>query len=137
MDFEDISVGTDIEMVARFNCSFDDPIISRVFSPRERLYCFSKPNPAMHLAARFCAKEAAVKALTELGVPGLLIKQFQVYRRKEAPPQLLYFEKMAVRPSKAFCFRVSLSHTKTHATATVLAWRKEVKKVISQEGGAS
>jgi holo-[acyl-carrier protein] synthase len=35
----------------------------RLFTDAEREYAERRPNPAMHLAARFCAKEAVVKAL--------------------------------------------------------------------------
>ena len=35
----------------------------RVFTEEERRYCFSRPNPAQHFAARFAGKEAVGKAL--------------------------------------------------------------------------
>jgi holo-[acyl-carrier protein] synthase len=35
----------------------------RVFTEAERRYCFSRPNPAQHFAARFAGKEAVGKAL--------------------------------------------------------------------------
>ena len=35
----------------------------RVFTERERAYCFSRPNPAQHFAARFAGKEAVGKAI--------------------------------------------------------------------------
>lgn len=38
-------------------------IIERVFTPAEREYCLSRPNPVQHFAARFAAKEAVGKAL--------------------------------------------------------------------------
>ena len=34
-----------------------------LFTPGEVEYCDAQPDPAEHLAARFCAKEAVVKAL--------------------------------------------------------------------------
>jgi holo-[acyl-carrier protein] synthase len=34
-----------------------------LFTPGEMEYCDSQSDPAEHLAARFCAKEAVVKAL--------------------------------------------------------------------------
>src|SRR5436190_12101862 len=36
---------------------------ARLFTDGERAYAARKHHPAMHLAARFCAKEAVVKAL--------------------------------------------------------------------------
>jgi holo-[acyl-carrier protein] synthase len=38
-------------------------LAQRLFSEGERAYAASRPRPATHLAARFCAKEAVVKAL--------------------------------------------------------------------------
>ena len=35
----------------------------RVFTEAERRYCFSRPNPAQHFAARFAGKEAVGKAI--------------------------------------------------------------------------
>jgi holo-[acyl-carrier protein] synthase len=38
-------------------------LAERLFTPSERAYAASRARPAMHLAARFCAKEAVAKAL--------------------------------------------------------------------------
>jgi holo-[acyl-carrier protein] synthase len=38
-------------------------LAERLFTPAERDYASSRARPALHLAARFCAKEAVVKAL--------------------------------------------------------------------------
>ena len=35
----------------------------RVFTEAEQRYCFSRPNPAQHFAARFAGKEAVGKAI--------------------------------------------------------------------------
>lgn len=41
----------------------------RVFSPEERKYCEARPDPAVHFAARYAAKEAFAKA-TNVGMKG-------------------------------------------------------------------
>ena len=38
-------------------------LAERLFTDAERTYAASRARPAMHLAARFCAKEAVAKAL--------------------------------------------------------------------------
>jgi holo-[acyl-carrier protein] synthase len=66
-----IRVGIDVvpvERVARLAAA-DEGILDRAFSAREQAYCLSKPRRRYeHLAARFAAKEAVLKAFgTGLG----------------------------------------------------------------------
>ncbi|MBS3165649.1 holo-ACP synthase [Candidatus Woesearchaeota archaeon] len=58
-------IGVDIEDISRFrNTPFEQnkAFYQRLFTKKELDYCFSKSNPYQHLAARFCAKEAFIKA---------------------------------------------------------------------------
>ncbi len=61
-----IGVGSDIvkiirieKLVKRYNQRF----LKRIFTAAETTYALAKARPALHLAARFAAKEAFVKAL--------------------------------------------------------------------------
>ena len=59
-------VGVDlieIERVRRALERHGDGFRERCFTPDERAYCDSKPNPPQHYAGRFAAKEAVGKAL--------------------------------------------------------------------------
>ena len=59
-------VGVDlieIERVRRALERHGDGFHERCFTPGERAYCDSKPNPPQHYAARFAGKEAVGKAL--------------------------------------------------------------------------
>jgi holo-[acyl-carrier protein] synthase len=61
-----VRVGVDlieIERVRRALERHGDGFRERCFTPDERAYCDSKPNPAQHYAGRFAAKEAVGKAL--------------------------------------------------------------------------
>jgi phosphopantetheine--protein transferase-like protein len=61
--------GIDIEDISRFQnktLEKDSKFLNRIFTHNELEYCFKNANPAPHLTARFCAKEAAVKALSNL-----------------------------------------------------------------------
>lgn len=53
------SIGRTRGLIARFGQRFT----GRVFTAAERDYCDSRPDPAASYAARFAAKEAAMKAL--------------------------------------------------------------------------
>ena len=61
-----LSLGVDIEEVARFKGLIRNTrFLKRVFTPKEVAYCKSKKNKMQHFAARFAAKEAVWKALSE------------------------------------------------------------------------
>ena len=60
------SVGVDIEDVHRFKSLVQNArFMKRVFTPKEISYCRSRKNKLQHFAARFAAKEAVWKALSE------------------------------------------------------------------------
>ena len=58
-------VGIDLLDVARFERALErrPRLAERLFTDAEREYAAGRARPAMHLAARFCAKEAVAKAL--------------------------------------------------------------------------
>ncbi len=58
-------LGTDLSRIARFERLIVEKkaVIDRLFTDSEKAYVFSKKFPAPHLAARFAAKEAFLKAL--------------------------------------------------------------------------
>ena len=58
-------LGTDLSRIARFERLVVEKkaVLDRLFTDSEKTYVFSKKFPAPHLAARFAAKEAFLKAL--------------------------------------------------------------------------
>ena len=59
-------IGIDIVEVARIAAAAEKhgpAFAARFLTPAERAYCDARPNPAIHQAARFAAKEAVAKAL--------------------------------------------------------------------------
>ena len=75
-------------------------------------------HPAPHLAARFAAKEAAMKALGTGHAQGVAWRDIEVVR-SEGPPQLR-FHGTAARRAEALGCRTTLL-TLTHAEALALA----------------
>ncbi len=72
-------VGLDIVDVEQFRRSmerFGDRFLGRIFTDRERQFCSSKSDPALHYAARFAAREALVKAAGAL--PGFSLRDIEV-----------------------------------------------------------
>ena len=61
-----LGIGTDLVAVPRVEevlSRHRQRFLDRVFTPAEQADCLGRARPAMHLAARLAAKEAAMKAL--------------------------------------------------------------------------
>jgi holo-[acyl-carrier protein] synthase len=59
------SIGIDLLEIERLQRALErrPRLAERLFTDGERAYAATRARPAMHLAARFCAKEAVAKAL--------------------------------------------------------------------------
>ncbi len=116
-----VSVGLDASDIPRVRQAFErfgDRFLQRVFTEQEIAYCVRRRNPAPHLAARFAAKEAAMKALGTGWAQGVLWRDIEVYRR-DGPPQLRFHGVAAERFRSLGATRALL--TLTHADALALA----------------
>ena len=85
-----VGIGIDIEEVARVEdlaTRYGDRFIRRIFTEGEAAYCLRRRAPAQHLAARFSAKEAAMKALGTGRSRGVLWRDVEIVR-VGGPPQL-------------------------------------------------
>jgi holo-[acyl-carrier protein] synthase len=78
---------TDIHRIAEVIGRYGDRFVDRVFTTDEIAYCRIRRSPAIHFAARFAAKEAAMKALGTGHSQGVRWRDIEVIRRV-GPPQL-------------------------------------------------
>jgi holo-[acyl-carrier protein] synthase len=115
----------EIERVARVWRRFGPRFASRVYTVREWDYCMSRPDPAPSLAARFAAKEAAMKALGRGWPGGIGFSVIEVTREPSGRPSLSFSGSAAQRAAQLGNPRacVSLSHDNTYAAATVILER--------------
>ncbi len=98
----------------------------RVFTAAEREYCDSRGVvAAQHYAARFAAKEAALKALQTGWRGGISWQDVEVSARDSGAPYLIFTgEVLAVfQKFNATAAHLSLSHTSQHAIAQVILER--------------
>ena len=124
-----LSIGIDIIEVARVRevLARTPRFTQRVFTPAERAYCQSRGVAApQHYAARFAAKEAALKAFQTGWTGGISWHDVEVAARENGAPYLVFsgevlslFEK-----SGATAAHLSLSHTTEHAIAQVILERE-------------
>lgn len=88
-----IGIGIDIEEVARVEdllTRYGDRFVTRIFTGGEAAYCRRRRNPAAHFAARFSAKEAAMKALGTGRSRGVLWRDIEVVRYGGPPALALH-----------------------------------------------
>lgn len=119
-------VGMDLIEVARIERALDrrPRLADRLFTEAELEYAASKGRPGRHLAARFAAKEAVVKAL-ELDA-GTSLREIEVVAGDETDPAPRIRLSGRVREqaeAKGLEVKVSLTHAKEMAGAVAIAGR--------------
>jgi len=114
----------EIPRIKRLLARYGDRFLERVFTPAEILYCRAR---LPELAARFAAKEAVSKALG-VGVrmmarDGINWRDVEVVGDPRGKPLVRLYGRAAERASELGLteWAVSLSHTREHAIAFVVA----------------
>ncbi|HWQ00341.1 MAG TPA: holo-ACP synthase [Vicinamibacterales bacterium] len=120
-----VGLGIDAAEVARIAQAIErygDRFLRRIFTEQEIAYCRRRRNPAPHFAARFAAKEAAMKALGTGFARGVLFRDIEIVRAPGGPPQIRLHGGAARRLERlgATHALVTLTHTETLALAQVL-----------------
>jgi holo-[acyl-carrier protein] synthase len=112
---------TDIPRIRETYTRYGDRFLQRVYTAEEIAYCMRHRDPVPSLAARFAAKEAAMKALGTGHSRGVLWKDIEVFRQ-HGPPQLRFTGGALRRFTAMQAARslVSLTHAQTLAMAQVL-----------------
>jgi holo-[acyl-carrier protein] synthase len=120
-----ISIGVDIIEVGRVRETIarTPRFAERVFTEAERSYCESRgAAAAQHYAARFAAKEAALKALQTGWSGGISWQDVEVSAQDSGAP-VIHFHGRAqelYQASGATGAHISIAHTTEHAIAEVI-----------------
>lgn len=120
-----VGTGIDIAEVPRVGEvieRFGERFLRRVFTEGERKYCDSKANRVERYAARFAAKEAAMKALGTGWNRGVRWRDIEVYREPGSRPTIRFHGVAAEFATRLGASNValSLSHTPEQAIASVI-----------------
>jgi len=121
-------LGVDLVEIARIERTLEKygaHFESKYFTEGEIAFCRSRPDPAMHFAARFAVKEAVLKCLG-LGLgQGVALRDIEVAHDEGGRPlcRLLgegreVFERLGLS-----AIHVSISHEKKYAVAQAIAER--------------
>ena len=112
-------VGIDLLDVGRLERALErrPRLAERLFTDAERAYAAGRARPAMHLAARFCAKEAVAKAL---GLSGWSFRDVEIVAT-DAAPELRLSGSVAARAAELGGeLAISLTHTDDVAGAVAV-----------------
>jgi holo-[acyl-carrier protein] synthase len=120
-----IGLGIDIVDIPRFRETLEKRgkrFIDRIFLPSEQKYCGAKPNPWIHYAGRFAAKEAFAKAFgTGIGKELNWLDIEIICSDSKAPiVKLGPRAKRLVRRRRIKNVLVSISHTHAYTAAVAL-----------------
>ena len=120
-----IGVGVDLVEIDRFRTVLarTPTMAARLFTDAEQAYARRQVDPTARLAARFAAKEAALKCLG-LGLGGMPLGDIEVVRDDDTGrPELVLHRRAAEVASRHGVreWRLSLSHTEHIAQATAVA----------------
>lgn len=114
-------LGMDLVEIARVERMFDgkgDRLLARLFTEAEIAYARARARPAMHLAARVAAKEAAFKALAGSDDARRIgWREVEVVPREGHAPTLAFHGRAEARANELEIQHVWLSLTHTDATA--------------------
>ena len=120
-----VGTGIDIAEVPRIREAIErhgERFLQRIFTEDEIKYCDSKANRMERYAARFAAKEAAMKALGTGWNYGVRWRDCEVTRLPGGRPTIAFHGKAAEFAAKlgAKHAALSLSHTADQAIAQVI-----------------
>jgi len=120
-----VGTGIDIAEVSRIQQAverFGDRFLNRIFTDGEMHYCDSKANRMERYAARFAAKEAAMKALGTGWNHGVRWRDCEVTRMPGGRPTIAFHGKAAEFAAQLGVKNaaLSISHTAEQAIAQVI-----------------
>ena len=120
-----VGTGIDIAEVPRIGQAierFGERFLQRIFTAGEIRYCDSKANRAERYAARFAAKEAAMKALGTGWNHGVRWRDCEVVRAPGGRPTMTFHGKAGEFANRLGVRNIalSLSHTTEQAIAQLI-----------------
>jgi len=119
-----IGIGMDIVEIKRVKQALvrHPKLEEKIFTQEERDYCRQKANPFPSFAVRFAAKEAVFKAMG-VGIGACSLQDVFILTEPGGAPRVrLKGSAVKLAAARGITeFKVTLTHTKEYAAATVIA----------------
>lgn len=115
-------LGIDIIEIDRIKNSiekFGDKFLNKVFTPGEISYCKSKADQYQHFAARFAAKEAVSKSLSDLWKSDYGWKHIEIINNLKGKPEAVLNGDLG-KNSSEIDIHISISHSQYYACCVAI-----------------
>lgn len=120
-----LGVGIDIIEIDRIKKSIDDlgdQFLNKIYTDIEREYSLSKKNKYQHLAARFAAKEAIIKALSSVADSGYSWKDMEIFNEPNGMPKVALHGKIKELLGDDKELKISMSHSDNYVTCFAILY---------------
>jgi holo-[acyl-carrier protein] synthase len=120
-----LGTGVDIVEISRIKQAaqkWSKRFLKRIFTDRELEYSHGKSLPYQHLAARFAAKEAVLKAIGDSTIHRIEWTNVEILNDEHGKPlvNLSGQAKKIKQDKKISDIIISMSHTRTYAVASAI-----------------
>ena len=121
-----LGLGTDIVEIVRIGEMIErhgELFLERVYTEKEVAYCQKRASSYQHFAGRWAAKEAVLKALGTGWAKGISWRDIEVVTLPSGQPRVLVHGAVLELSEQAGItgYLLSISHCRSHATATAVA----------------
>lgn len=117
-----LGIGNDIIAVSRIAAAMrrhPDQFLNRILSEEEKQYCMTTPHAARHVAGRFAAKEAIVKALGTGFTEDVSCQDIVILPDSRGKPEVRFSSRLLSLFGPLTC-HLSISHCREYAIATAV-----------------
>ena len=120
-----VGIGVDIVEISRIKQAakkWSDNFLKRIFTVKELAYANGKSIPYQHLAARFAAKEAVLKAIGDSAIHRIEWVNVEILNDEHGKPvvNLSGQAKKIMQDKNISDIIISMSHTRTYAVANAV-----------------
>jgi holo-[acyl-carrier protein] synthase len=120
-----VGTGVDIVEISRIKQAakkWSDKFLRRIFTEKELEYAHGKNIPYQHLAARFAAKEAVLKAIGDSTIHRIEWTNVEILNDEHGKPviNLSGYAKRIKQQKNISDIIISMSHTRTYAVANAI-----------------
>jgi holo-[acyl-carrier protein] synthase len=120
-----LGIGIDIIEIKRIKKSVDrfgDRFLKKIYTAIELEYCLKKKNKYQHFAARFAAKEAIYKALSNDTKEVYSWQDVEIYNEINGLPKVKFYGTLKDYLNHGKELKISMSHSDNYVTCVAILY---------------